>query len=144
MANLMNCKLDNLPIKCLGLPIHGRKLKKNDQMKLVERVDRRLSEWKGEYLSLRERFILVNYVLLAKCQKNQRGELLTNEGYLFKGTHLCILSCSLIEKIVRELHSDGLGTRLGHVKNIALLEECYYRSQLKRSVGKFVPRSHVC
>lgn len=66
------------------------------------------------------------------------GDYVVEDGYLFKGLRLCIPRSSLLDKMVRELHSSNLSGHVGRDKTIAGLKEPYYWPQLKRDVGKFV------
>ena len=43
--------------------------------------------------------------------------------FLFRGTHLCILRCSLREYIIKEFHSGGLGGHFGRDKTVLLVKE---------------------
>jgi hypothetical protein len=49
---ILGCQSGSFPFKCLGIPMHYRKLSNKD-WKLVEgRIEKRLSSWKGKYLSV--------------------------------------------------------------------------------------------
>jgi hypothetical protein len=44
----------------LGIPIHYRKFKNTDWREVEERFEKRLSSWKGKYLSIGGRLTLIN------------------------------------------------------------------------------------
>ena len=45
---LFGCNPGNFPIRYLGIPIHYRRLSNNDWTKVLERIEKRLSRWKGK------------------------------------------------------------------------------------------------
>jgi hypothetical protein len=62
-SELFGCGQGQFPIRYLGIPIHYRRLT-NAEWKLVEeRLQIRLSSWKGKLLSLGGRLVLINAVL---------------------------------------------------------------------------------
>ncbi|GKV09903.1 hypothetical protein SLEP1_g21337 [Rubroshorea leprosula] len=63
MAWILCCKKGYLPFKYLGIPIGGRSGKLSFWKPVLEGVSRKLSTWKGRYLSLGGRITLINSVL---------------------------------------------------------------------------------
>ncbi|XP_021979653.1 uncharacterized protein LOC110875758 [Helianthus annuus] len=55
----------SLPIKCLGVPLIASRLLKSDCKVLVEKISKRLLDWKTKFLSFAGRLQLVNSVLAA-------------------------------------------------------------------------------
>jgi hypothetical protein len=51
-ANYIGCKTTPLPIKYLGVPLHWSKLKNKDWNFLVNKVEKKLENWKSKLLSL--------------------------------------------------------------------------------------------
>jgi hypothetical protein len=47
----------------LGLPMHTRKLNNKDRQMIENRIEKRLSGWKGKMFSVGGRLVLINSVL---------------------------------------------------------------------------------
>jgi hypothetical protein len=62
-ADLFGCGQGQFPIRYLGIPIHYRRLTLAEWKLVEERLQKRLSSWKGKLLSLGGRLILINSVL---------------------------------------------------------------------------------
>ena len=62
-AELFGCGLGQFPISYLGIPIHFRRLTIAQWKHVEERLQKRLSRWKGKLLSLGGRLVLINLVL---------------------------------------------------------------------------------
>lgn len=66
------------------------------------------------------------------------------DGYLFRGSKLCIPHTSLIDFIVWELHAEGLAGHFGRDKTIALVEDWFYWPFLKHDVARIVSWCRTC
>ncbi|WVZ53969.1 hypothetical protein U9M48_004850 [Paspalum notatum var. saurae] len=62
-SNLFGCKVGSYPFRYLGIPMHFRKLNNKDWKMIEERIERKLSNWKGKMLSFGGRLVLLNSVL---------------------------------------------------------------------------------
>ena len=62
-SSIFGCKLDSFPVKYLGIPMHFRKLSNNDWKVIEQRIERKLSSWKGKHMSVGGRLVLINSVL---------------------------------------------------------------------------------
>jgi hypothetical protein len=60
---LFGCKKDSYPLRYLGIPMHFRKLYNSDWKMAEERIGKTLSSWKGKYLSVGGRLVLISSVL---------------------------------------------------------------------------------
>ncbi len=62
-SNIFGCKLGSFPVKYLGIPMHFRKLSNKDWKVIKQRIEKKLSSWKGKHLSVGGRLVLINSVL---------------------------------------------------------------------------------
>jgi hypothetical protein len=62
-ATLFGCGQGQFPMRYLGILIHYQRLTLTEWKIVEERLQKRLSNWKGKLLSLGERFVLINLVL---------------------------------------------------------------------------------
>jgi hypothetical protein len=62
-TELFGCGQGQFPIRYLGIPIHYRRLTIAEWKLVEERLQKRLSSWKGKLLSLGGRLVLINSVL---------------------------------------------------------------------------------
>jgi hypothetical protein len=59
-SQLFSCKTGDFPFKYLGIPMHYRKLNNRDWKVIEERIERKLSGWKGKMLTVGGRLVLIN------------------------------------------------------------------------------------
>jgi hypothetical protein len=62
-SHLFGCQMGGYPFKYLGIPMHYKKLRNSDWNTLLERIEKKLSSWKGKHLSVGRRLVLINSVL---------------------------------------------------------------------------------
>ena len=67
-----------------------------------------------------------------------------HDGYLFKGTRLCLLNTSLREQVIWELHSRGAVGHFGKDKIIASIEDQFYWPSLKKDMARTISRCCTC
>jgi hypothetical protein len=63
IANMLNCKLGELPIKYLGIPISDVKLGMGALAETPEKIAKRIPPWKGKHMSSKGSLILSNSYL---------------------------------------------------------------------------------
>ncbi|XP_050217747.1 uncharacterized protein LOC126668601 [Mercurialis annua] len=62
-ADILNCKVESLPITYLGLPLSRKNLALNQYAPLVQNFQNHLAQWKGNLLSPAGRLVLIKSVL---------------------------------------------------------------------------------
>ena len=97
---------------------------------------------KRDYNSCKDFSII--YYALAAGTAGAYPNFLLHDGYLFKGTHLCLSDISLREQVIWELHSRGAAAHFGRDKTIAMTEDHFYWPSLKRDVTKNVSKCRTC
>ena len=63
MATQLDCSIDRLPLKYLGIRISGKKPSKADWEILIEKIEKKLPIWQGKLLSMGGRLVLLDAVL---------------------------------------------------------------------------------
>ncbi|XP_050368930.1 uncharacterized protein LOC126787035 [Argentina anserina] len=66
------------------------------------------------------------------------------DGYLFKGSRLCIPNCSMRLLIIEKQHGGGLGCHFGRDKTLALVNDKLYWPKLSKEVLRYVQRCRTC
>ena len=62
-SQFFGCKLGQLPFKYLGIPMNVRRLSNKDCKVIEDRIEKKLSSWKGKLLSAGGRLVLINSIL---------------------------------------------------------------------------------
>jgi len=65
MANKFNCSSMAFPINYLGFVIRPSRLKHDDWLSIIDKINSRISRWNGRFLSRAGRFFLINSALSA-------------------------------------------------------------------------------
>ncbi|GJU45172.1 RNA-directed DNA polymerase, partial [Tanacetum coccineum] len=80
----------------------------------------------------------------SKCDNGPFQQFSKLDGYLFKGSRLCIPLCSLREDIVLEDHAGGLAGHFGRDETLALLREQFYWPKMEHDVNRLLERCRTC
>ena len=67
-----------------------------------------------------------------------------HDGFLMKSGQLFLPHISLHEKVIRDLHGNGLAGQPGRDKTIESVKDRYYWPRLRRNVTTIVSRCYVC
>ena len=62
----------------------------------------------------------------ADCAKHPNRDFLIQEGFLFKGTWLCVPKCTTRELLIRDVHGGSLAGYYGENKTLSMLREHYH------------------
>ena len=82
--------------------------------------------------------------LYAEYSKHPKGDFHVLEGFLFKGTRLCIPRCSTRELLIREVHGGSLVGHYRENKTVIMLREYYYWPAMERDVQDILKRCKTC
>jgi len=82
--------------------------------------------------------------LHSDCQRHPKGDFLLQDGYLFKGTRLCIPRGGTRELLVREVQGGSLAGHFGKSKTLTMLREHYYWPDVEKDVQDVLRRCATC
>ncbi|KAK8923695.1 hypothetical protein KSP39_PZI019139 [Platanthera zijinensis] len=66
------------------------------------------------------------------------------EGYLYRGSRLCVPQTSYRDYLIWELHAGGAAGHFGRDKSIAIVEDRLYWPSLKKDVARVVRHCRIC
>ncbi|XP_020086093.1 uncharacterized protein LOC109708688 [Ananas comosus] len=133
LATSLGCPVKEFPLNYLGLPLSPKRLRRADYMPLIERISKRLADWKGQTLSRGGRLILINSVLLSIpaffCSLFKLPTWVLNiidkfrrhffwRGRMLRNGFQCLVTW---EHVCRPKKLGGLGIRSLRIMNLALL-----------------------
>ncbi|WVZ50186.1 hypothetical protein U9M48_001463, partial [Paspalum notatum var. saurae] len=109
-SNLFGCKVGEYPFRYLGVPLHFRKLNNKDWKLIEDRIEKKLSNWKGKMLSYsgrlnnshKKKYRLEKWHLL--CNEEGMWQELIKNKYL-KGKPLESLECQRPLSKLREVQT---------------------------------------
>ena len=66
------------------------------------------------------------------------------EGFLFKGTLLCVPKCRTRELLIQEVHVGSLASVYGETKTLTILKEHYFWHGTHKDVQDLLKRCATC
>jgi hypothetical protein len=63
IAHLLNCLVGTLSFKYFEVPLHHRKLKREDIQPIVDKLIKRIADWRGRLLAYNSRLTLIKSCL---------------------------------------------------------------------------------
>ena len=82
--------------------------------------------------------------LYAACLKHSKNDFLILDGYLFKGTRLCVPRSETRELLVREVHWGSLAAHYGENKTLIMLKEHYHWHGMSKNIQDVINRCVTC
>ena len=137
-AELLKCRLIQLPITYLGVPLGANMKKSTSWQPIIDRIQHRLTSWKASCLSRPGKLVLIKAVLsslsvyylsLFKMPKKVATEInKIQRRFLWSGKHERRISTLVKWKVVqRSKKEGGLGVGDLLIKNAALLFKWWWR-----------------
>ncbi|KAI8548067.1 hypothetical protein RHMOL_Rhmol07G0243600 [Rhododendron molle] len=138
LARVMGCKVDHLPIKYLGLPLGANPNRIRTWDPVVERMEKRLSVWRGRFNTSGERLTLLNsslsslpiyFMSLFKMPVAVAKVLEKIQRQFFWGDTMKKRKLHLVkwELITKKKEFGGLGVKNLMIQNLALLAKWWWR-----------------
>ena len=79
--------------------------------------------------------------VLEEVKAETRRDFSLVDGFLFRGSQLCLPDCSLRLRVIDKLHREG---HVGRDRTLQLVSSSYYWPSLRRDVERYVQRCHAC
>lgn len=78
------------------------------------------------------------------CLQGPKGLFQIQEGFLFKGSRLCIPNTPLRQVLVREVHEGPLSGHFDIQKTLDMLAQQFYWPKMLGTVGKYILECELC
>ncbi|XP_071708762.1 uncharacterized protein [Rutidosis leptorrhynchoides] len=86
-----------------------------------------------------------NFAPILKCSPAEtKKDYVEQDGFLFKGSRLCIPKDSIRELLIREAHGGGLAGHFGINKTLDILSEHFYWPCMDKDVKAVINRCATC
>ena len=82
--------------------------------------------------------------LFRVCQTRPKEDFLVQEGFLFKGSQLCVPKCGTRELVIREIHGGSLAGHFGEDKTYSMAKEHYYWPHMRKDIQDIIKRCSTC
>ncbi|XP_071704931.1 uncharacterized protein [Rutidosis leptorrhynchoides] len=79
-----------------------------------------------------------------KCHVTPFGSYSLQEGFLFRGSRLCVPNSSLRDSIILESHAGGMAGHFGMNKTLSLVNSRFYWPRMVHDVNKVMSRCRTC
>ncbi|XP_020271874.1 uncharacterized protein LOC109847041 [Asparagus officinalis] len=136
LASSLDCKVEHLPIKYLGLPLKYGKLSKSDWQPLLDNLFRKLASWKKNTLSYGGRLTLLNSVLTSVPLYFFYLSISYQNGLSKTKTIKCLVNW---KKVCLSKEEGGLGVKDINLFNDSLLSKWLWKYLDKNSsTGLFI------
>ena len=137
LARILECKVEHLPTTYLGMPLRHNHKELEIQDGIIEKTEKKLANWKTQYISLGGRVTLINSVLDSlptyvmslfpmPAKVEERLDKLRTD-FLWKAIkkgRVCIQSSSRLHSYINnlaQLHKQSGGLR---IRNLGLQKRC--------------------
>ncbi|XP_038986581.1 uncharacterized protein LOC120112087 [Phoenix dactylifera] len=84
------------------------------------------------------------YTEISAGNHRQHSDFSIHDGFLFRGTCLCVPETSLRNHIIWEVHGGGLAGHFGRDKTIAMMEDRFYWLTLHKDVHRIITHCRTC
>jgi hypothetical protein len=63
ISHILTCPMGSLPFKCLGVPLHFERLKREDLQPILDKMVKKAAGWRGRLLAYSSRLVLIRSCL---------------------------------------------------------------------------------
>ena len=137
-SRIFGCGIGTMPFKYLGIPMTHRRLRNSEWRCVIDRFEKRLSNWKAKFLSSGGRLVLINSVLSSlpifmmsfleiPTSVLQKLDAIRSRFFWQGGHHKKKYRLAKWEIICQPKEIGGLGVANLDIKNICLLSKWLFK-----------------